>query len=150
MSLEIEGKRKKVMEMGWHKLVRYILVMSIMSTMGTAAGAVGQDVSSASESPEEIITLKIEGWTCASCEKGIRRALEAVPGVKRAEVSYARGGAVVEVEPGRVSGDQLVHAVAGAGTILSSYRATVVPNGTLTASDGGTSRLGSWLEGLFR
>lgn len=95
------------------------------------------------------ITLKIDGWTCASCEKDIRRALEAVPGVKRADVSYARGDAVVEVEPGRVSGDQLAQAVASAGTILFSYRATVVPNGSLMAETGKEGGIGNWLRKLF-
>jgi len=92
----------------------------------------------------EVITLKIKGWTCASCEKDIRRALLAVPGVKSADVSYAHGGAVVVIEPGRVTPDQLVQAVASAGNILSSYRARVVANGTLTAEsaehDGAWSR----------
>jgi copper chaperone CopZ len=97
----------------------------------------------------EVITLKIDGWTCPSCEKGIRRALEAVPGVRRAEVSYARGGAVVEVEPGRVTGEQLMQAVAQASTILSSYRATVVPNGTLTAEAGKEEGIGNWLRKLL-
>lgn len=92
----------------------------------------------------ETITLKIDGWTCANCEKDIRRALLAIPGVKRAEVSYARGGAIVEVDPALVKPEQLIQAVARAGTVLSSYHATVVPNGTLPPhSDRG------WLQKLF-
>ncbi|WP_447973872.1 heavy-metal-associated domain-containing protein [Nitrospira sp. Kam-Ns4a] len=99
---------------------------------------------------DEIITLKIDGWTCASCEKGIRRALLAVPGVKRADVSYARGGAVVEVAPGRVSHEQLIQAVASAGTILSSYRASVVPNGTLMARSAEQEGPWSWVWDRFK
>lgn len=97
-----------------------------------------------------LITLKIDGWTCASCEKGIRRALEAVPGVTRAEVSYARGGAVVEVEPGRVTPEQLVQAVASAGNILSSYRASVVPDGSLTTRTTENDGVASWFWNLFK
>jgi copper chaperone CopZ len=96
------------------------------------------------------MTLKIEGWTCASCEKDIRRALLAVPGVKQADVKYARGGAVVEVEPGRVTGDQLVKAVAGAGNILSSYRAIVVPNGSLAPVSAEPGGVVNRLLSLFR
>jgi copper chaperone CopZ len=99
---------------------------------------------------EEVITIKIDGWTCASCEKGIRRALETVPGVRRADVSYARGGAVVAVEPGRVSQEQLVQAVASAGNILSSYRATVVPNGSLSARTAETDGTENWFLKLFK
>lgn len=96
------------------------------------------------------MTLKIEGWTCAGCEKDIRWALLALSGVKSADVSYARGGAVVTVEPGRVTPDQLIHAVASAGNILSSYRATIVPNGSLTSGatehDGGRT----WFRNLVK
>jgi copper chaperone CopZ len=100
--------------------------------------------------PTETITLKIEGWTCASCEKDIRRALTAVPGVKHADVSYPRGGAAVEVEPGRTTSEDLVRAVADAGNILSSYRAIVVPNGTLTAESSVPNGADSWWRRLFK
>lgn len=98
----------------------------------------------------ETITLKIEGWTCASCEKDIRRALLAVPGVHQADVNYARGGAVVEVETGRVSREQLVGAVASAGNILSSYRATVVPNGALTDRTSERDGARNWFLNLIK
>ncbi|GIW54374.1 MAG: hypothetical protein KatS3mg082_0778 [Nitrospiraceae bacterium] len=113
-------------------------------------GAASQQEAASAEQTGEIVTLKIEGWTCASCEKGIRRALLAVPGVKHADVSYTRGGAVVEVEPGRVRHEQLIQAVASAGNILSSYRASVVPNGTLTARSTEQERPWSWFWSLFK
>lgn len=109
-----------------------------------------QESPAIAQSSEDTITLKIEGWTCASCEKDIRRALLAVPGVKSADVSYARGGAIVVIEPGRVTRDQLVQAVASAGNILSSYRASVVPNGTLTADSAGHDGAWSWFRDLFK
>ncbi len=109
-----------------------------------------QTASVIAQSSQDTITLKIEGWTCASCEKGIRRSLLAVSGVKSADVSYARGGAVVVVETGRVTTDQLVQAVASAGNILSSYRAIVVPNGTLGAGVGEHDAGSSWFWNLFR
>lgn len=109
-----------------------------------------QTASMIAQSSEDTITLKIEGWTCASCEKGIRRSLLAVSGVKSADVSYARGGAVVVVETGRVTTDQLVQAVASAGNILSSYRAIVVPNGALGAGAGEHDAGSSWFWNLFR
>lgn len=70
--------------------------------------------------------------------------------MNRADVSYARGGAVVEVVPGRVSHDQLMQAVADAGNILSSYRATVVPNGTLIDRAGEQHGAWSWFLNLFK
>ncbi len=115
-----------------------------------AAGASPQEASAFASQAGEMMTLKIEGWTCASCEKDIRRALLAVPGVNRAAVSYARGGAIVEIDPGRVTRDQLVQAVASAGNILSSYRASVVPNGTLTAKAGKQGERWNWFGSLFK
>lgn len=113
-------------------------------------GAASQREATPADQTGGIVTLKIEGWTCASCEKGIRRALLSVPGVKRADVSYARGGAVVEVEPGRVRHEQLIQAVASAGNILSSYRASVVPNETLMARTAERDGSWSWFWDLFR
>lgn len=44
----------------------------------------------------ERATFKVTGMTCAGCEATIKIALEKTPGVRRAEVSYDRGEAVVE------------------------------------------------------
>ena len=117
---------------------------------GTVAGASPHEAGASAERAGEVMTLKIDGWTCASCEKDIRRALLAAPGVNRVDISYSRGGAVVEIEPGRVSGDQLVQEVASAGSILSSYRASVVPNGTLTDRAGEQDGTWSWFLNLFK
>ena len=41
------------------------------------------------------IRMKIEGMMCPKCEARCRKALEAVPGVEKAEVSHKEGSAVV-------------------------------------------------------
>ncbi|HHB11984.1 MAG TPA: heavy metal-binding protein [Chromatiales bacterium] len=46
-----------------------------------------------------MIRLTIKGMTCMHCVSAVKKALEAVPGVKRAEVSLDKGQAVVEGEP---------------------------------------------------
>lgn len=130
-------------------LVSGVLIGS-MIWGGTLAGAAPSQEATPANPTGDVITLKIEGWTCASCEKEIRRALLAVPGVNRAEVSYARGGAIVEIERGRVSNEQLAQAVASAGNILSSYRASVVPNGTLTAKADEQGERWNWFGNLFQ
>jgi mercuric reductase len=109
-----------------------------------------QGTTAHSDQGADTITLKIEGWTCRSCEKDIRHALLAVPGVKAAEVSYARGGAVVTTEPGRVSSEQLIQAVEKAGTVLSDYRATEIPNGSLPESGTSTGGLPEFLKGVLK
>ncbi len=79
----------------------------------------------------QAFTLKIDGWTCASCEKNVHEALMGVSGVQSAEVSYPSSGAIVVIEPGQVIPDQLVQAIQGASNVFDTYTATVIPNGTL-------------------
>jgi mercuric reductase len=63
-------------------------------------------------------TLKISGMTCDSCAAHVKEALEKVPGVQSAIVSYATSTAQVAIEPG-AGPDALTAAVARLG-----YQAT--------------------------
>lgn len=130
----------------WKSMAVSALVFGVLS-LGPAWA---QGTAASTDQPTEMITLKIDGWTCRSCEKGIRRALLAVPGVKAADVSYPRGGAVVSVEPGRVTHDQLSKAVESAGTLLSTYHATVLPNGSLPEAGSSEDGAGSFFKRLFQ
>src|SRR5690606_5658195 len=58
--------------------------------------------------------LKITGMTCDSCAAHVKDALEKVPGVQSALVSYPMGTAQLAIEPG-TSSDALTAAVAGLG-----------------------------------
>ncbi len=42
-------------------------------------------------------TMNIEGMMCAHCEATVRKALEALDGVTKAEVSHEKGTAVVSL-----------------------------------------------------
>ena len=66
-----------------------------------------------------MMTLKIDGMTCASCAEDVKQALQKVPGVRSAAVSYPQGLANVTVGEG-ASHDILAAAVATLG-----YRAKV-------------------------
>ena len=59
-------------------------------------------------------TLKIEGMMCGHCEMHVKKALEGLDGVKKAEVSHKTGTAVVTLEK-EISDDVLKKAVAGGG-----------------------------------
>ncbi|MBT2305142.1 mercury(II) reductase [Variovorax paradoxus] len=74
-----------------------------------------------------MMTLKIDGMTCASCAGHVRQALENVPGVRSAAVSYPEALADVTVDEG-VSPDTLAAAVTTAG-----YRARVADVPTQSA-----------------
>ena len=59
-------------------------------------------------------TLKIEGMMCSHCEMHTKKALEALDGVAKAEVSHENGTAVVTLEK-EVSDDTLKQAVTEQG-----------------------------------
>src|SRR5258708_38346643 len=46
----------------------------------------------------EAIALHIEGMTCASCAVHVKKALEQVPGVRSAAVSYPKGRAEITTD----------------------------------------------------
>ncbi len=71
-------------------------------------------------------TLEIEGMHCASCVQHVERALQGVPGVKRASVNLATERATVEYELGTVQPDQLGQAVKDAGYGVKSRPQRVV------------------------
>jgi mercuric reductase len=62
-------------------------------------------------------TLKITGMTCDSCAAHVKEALEKVPGVQSALVSYPKGTAQLAIEAG-TSSDALTTAVAGWAALL--------------------------------
>jgi Cu2+-exporting ATPase len=59
-------------------------------------------------------TMDIEGMMCPHCEARVKKALEAVEGVKEAVVSHEKNSAVVTVEPS-VTDEALTKAVTDAG-----------------------------------
>ncbi|TAM55902.1 MAG: mercury(II) reductase [Paraburkholderia sp.] len=60
------------------------------------------------------VTLAILGMTCESCATHVKTALESVPGVQSANVSYAQGSATLDMTTGTCA-DELIAAVAGLG-----------------------------------
>lgn len=79
--------------------------------------------------------LKITGMTCESCATHVKAALEAVPGVQSADVSYAKGSAALDMEAG-TSADELVAAVAGIG-----YHAALADSPVVPPRDGSFDRM---------
>ena len=99
----------------------------------------------------DTITLQIEGMTCHSCAVHARQALEGVPGVRLASVSYPQRRAEIKVDVG-VGLDPLVAAVAVLG-----YRARLpdtpnkpagLLNKVLGGQDNETKRSGNDDEAL--
>ncbi|MGD9834842.1 MAG: mercury(II) reductase [Piscinibacter sp.] len=83
--------------------------------------------------------LAISGMTCESCATHVRQALEKVPGVRSAQVSYPKGTARLTLAPDTPVA-ALVSAVAAAG-----YRARVPEAASGPSRDGFFERARSWL-----
>ncbi|MBA9848687.1 MULTISPECIES: mercury(II) reductase [Burkholderiales] len=86
-------------------------------------------------------TLKITGMTCDSCAVHVKDALEKVPGVQSAVVSYPKGTAQLATEPG-TSPDALAAAVAGLG-----YKATLADAPSTSVRGGLLGKALGWLGG---
>ncbi|NIS71301.1 MAG: copper ion binding protein, partial [Proteobacteria bacterium] len=65
--------------------------------------------------PNEKVTLKIGGMSCASCAATIEKALKAVEGVSEAAVNFAVEKATVEYDSSHVKQADLINAVESAG-----------------------------------
>jgi copper chaperone len=63
----------------------------------------------------ESITLKVKGMTCGGCVAAVTRVLQALDGVKEADVSLEQGAARVDYEPARLKRDDLEAAIEDAG-----------------------------------
>ncbi|WP_345797221.1 mercury(II) reductase [Castellaniella sp. MT123] len=83
--------------------------------------------------------LKITGMTCDSCAAHVKEALEKVPGVQSAIVSYPNGTAQLAIDAGTPP-DALTAAVAGLG-----YRATLADAPVAPAGGGLLGKMREWL-----
>jgi mercuric ion binding protein len=64
---------------------------------------------------ERTVTLAVDGMSGPSCPYIVRTVLQEVPGVARAEVSYAETTAVVTLDDARATVAALTQATAGVG-----------------------------------
>lgn len=82
------------------------------------------------------VALKIEGVTCGSCIPKIQAALSKVSGVKTASVQGKKKWlfftdesdvrATVEFEASKTNVQELIQAVASAGSAMDEYKATLI------------------------
>ncbi|WP_369694376.1 heavy-metal-associated domain-containing protein [Methanosarcina sp. KYL-1] len=59
--------------------------------------------------------MKIEGMSCKHCVMAVKKAIEAVDGVQKAEVDLEKKQAVVEYDENKAKLEDLRAAVRGAG-----------------------------------
>ena len=63
----------------------------------------------------QTVTLSIPGMSCSACPLTVKLALNKVPGVSRADVSYEKLQAVVSFDDAKTSVDKLREATSNAG-----------------------------------
>ena len=60
-------------------------------------------------------TIKVEGMSCGHCVMRVKKAIEAVEGVRKAEVDLPNKQAVVEYEEGKANLEKVKDAIREAG-----------------------------------
>ena len=90
-------------------------------------------MNASSRFPQDPTFLSIEGMTCASCVLRVERALQAVPGVDRANVNLAAERAEVLASP-QVARADLVRAIEGAGYAVPEATVELAISGMTCAS----------------
>jgi Cu+-exporting ATPase len=80
------------------------------------------------------IELPVEGMSCASCVARVEEELQKAPGVTSAQVNFASERASVAFDPGRISVQELIAAVHGAGYGVPRDRVTIPVAGMSCAS----------------
>lgn len=80
------------------------------------------------------IDLPVEGMSCASCVARVEGGLQKTPGVSEAQVNFASERASVSFDPGRISVQDLVAAVHGAGYGVPKARISIPVSGMSCAS----------------
>jgi len=109
----VSSRRRANRVMLWVAAAVALAFVFFPSYVGTRFGGPGAH---AAAGGGETRMLGIRGMTCEGCAVAIEKALQAVPGVRSASVSYAEGRAVVVLDADRpASAETLRKAVADAG-----------------------------------
>lgn len=92
------------------------------ATVANAASVPRPMIASRRAIDSSTVTLHVEGMTCGGCVIGVRKVLERLDGVQKADVSYEKQRAVVTYDPDKVTIEQMIAAIK-----TLKYKATVVP-----------------------
>jgi len=94
--------------------MRKTLLLAVLTLAPLGIGAVSPTV--AAEVPAtKTVTLSVENMTCAACPITVRKALEKVPGVSKANVDYKTMTATVTFDPAKTKVEALTKATTDAG-----------------------------------
>jgi len=85
------------------KFIAVVLTTSLLALAGVAAAATRS------------VTLSVPGMTCAACPITVKKALNGVAGVTKADVNYEKKEAVVTYDDTKTNVEALTKATADAG-----------------------------------
>ena len=96
------------------------------------------------------ITLQLEGLSCASCARGVEKALQQTDGVVKAQVNFALSRADIEFKPAKIEQEQLGAIVRSAGYQVVGFageqRSGISEEQDLKKVDAARRKMwGSWL-----
>lgn len=87
-------------------LKKFFLVIMLVSAFASPLSVVAA---------EKVVSLSVSNMTCPVCPITVRKALEKVPGVSKAEVDYDSATAVVHFDSTKASAKDLIDATTNAG-----------------------------------
>lgn len=99
-------------------MIRTLLLATLLSLSGFTLALSTATASAAEQAQTKTITLDVENMTCNMCPITVRKALEKVPGVVKAEAKYEGNGvgwAKVTFDPAKTDNDTLTNATFDAG-----------------------------------
>lgn len=99
-------------------MIRTLLLAALLGLSGLTLALSTATASAAEQGQTKTITLDVENMTCNMCPITVRKALEKVPGVVKAEAKYEGNGvgwAKVTFDPAKTDIDTLTNATFEAG-----------------------------------
>lgn len=100
-------------------MIRTLLLLATLLGLSGFTLALSTTVATAAEQAQtKAVTLDVENMTCNMCPITVRKALEKVPGVVKAEAKYEGNGvgwAKVTFDPAKTDIDTLINATVEAG-----------------------------------
>lgn len=99
-------------------MFRNILLASLLGVAGLTLALPAVTALAAEQAQARTVTLDVENMTCSMCPITVRKALEKVPGVVKAEAKYEGDGvgwAKVTFDPAKTNVEALTKATTNAG-----------------------------------
>lgn len=87
--------------------MKRLLSSAVLATVLFASGA--------AQAGEQTVTLAVEKMTCAACPYIVKKAMAAVPGVTKVDVSYAKKTALITFDDATTTVEAVARASADAG-----------------------------------